>query len=86
MIPFMAMIFIRQTQGRCFKVWIPLFLIWLLLLPVVLVLFPLVLVVGLCVGVNAFKVYGTMWAILSSLRATLIEVENDEVLFKMRIV
>jgi hypothetical protein len=90
MIPFVAMIRMRHSdaagQGRCWRLWIPLFLVWLLLLPVVLVLFPVVLVVGLCVGINAFWLYGTVWAILSSMRHTLIEVENDEVQLRLRIV
>ena len=52
----------------------------------VLVLFPVVFLLGLLVQVSAFRLYGTVWRILSSLRDTLVEVENEDVMFRLRIV
>jgi hypothetical protein len=58
---------------------VPLFLVWLVLLPVVLVLFPVVALGCLFVHLNAVRLYGTAWGIVSSLRKTLVEVDTPEV-------
>ena len=33
MIPFVAVVSLRDHESRTFRLWVPLFLIWLLLLP-----------------------------------------------------
>lgn len=85
MIPMMATVRIRQARGRSWRLWIPLFLVWLMLLPLVLVVFPVVFVLGVMVRVSAFRLYGTAWRILSSLGNTLVEVESEGALFRLRI-
>jgi hypothetical protein len=85
MIPFAATIGVDRGKRGSLRLWIPLFLVWLLLLPLVLVLFPLAFVVGLWARINAFRLYGVVWRILSSLRNTLVEVTNDGVAFRLRV-
>jgi hypothetical protein len=86
MIPLTATVRMRLAEGRSWRIWIPLFVVWLMLLPVALVLFPMMFLLGLLVRVSAFRLYGTVWGTLSSLRNTLVEVENEDVLFRVRIV
>jgi len=38
MIPFVAIVSLRNQESRTFRLWIPLFLIWLLLLPLAVLL------------------------------------------------
>ncbi len=66
-------------RRRGFRIWVPLFLVWLVLLPLVLILFPVVALVGVLVHLNAVRLYGTAWGIVSSLRKTLVEVDTPEV-------
>ena len=86
MIPFAMTLRLRNGRGRTWRLWIPLFLVWLLLLPIVLLLFPVVLVVGLCVGVNAFRLCGWTVQVLCSLRKLVVDVENEDVSFGLRFV
>jgi hypothetical protein len=86
MIPSSLTVHTRFGHGRRLRMWIPLFLVWLLLLPIVLILFPVVCLVCLFVRVNAVRLYLIAWQILRSLRDTLIEVENDEMAFQVRII
>ena len=85
MIPFSLIVGMRFRRGRRFHLWFPLFLVWLLLLPLVLVLFPVVFLVGLFVQVSAVRLYVTVWQILRSMRDTLVEVDNDELAFRLSI-
>jgi hypothetical protein len=85
MIPTSLTVHTRFGHGRSFRVWIPLFLVWVLLLPLVLVLFPVVLLVCIFVRVNAVRLYLTAWQILKSMKDMLVEVENDEMAFQVRI-
>lgn len=75
----------RSGRRRGFWIWVPLFLVWLMLLPLVLVLFPVVALVGLFVHMNALRLYGTAWGIVSSLRKTLVEVDTPEVRVWVRV-
>ncbi len=74
----------RGRQHR-FWIWVPLFLVWLVLLPLVLILFPVVAVVCMFVHLNAVRLYGTAWGIVSSLRKTLVEVDTPEVRVWVRV-
>ncbi len=85
MIPLAASIRWRRAKRRGFTLWIPLLLVWLLLLPLVLVLFPLICVACLFLRVNAARMYATAWRILASLRDTLIEIDNAEVMLRIHI-
>ena len=38
MIPFVAVVSLRNQESRTFRLWIPLVLIWLLLLPIAILL------------------------------------------------
>lgn len=86
MIPFAAIVYWRGTCTRDHRLWVPLFLVWILLLPLLAVLFPLVFVIGLCIRIHAGKLYLAAWQILTSLRKTLIEIENPGICLKIRIV
>ncbi|HUO17605.1 MAG TPA: hypothetical protein VMX38_21660 [Verrucomicrobiae bacterium] len=68
MIPFVAVVSLRNEQSRTFRLWIPLFLIWLLLLPLAIVLSPLIFIACLACRVNPFRGFAVVWQILSALR------------------
>ena len=94
MIPFFVSLHIRhaadpathQPRTRNFRLWIPLFLAWLILLPLVLILFPFVLVACLLMRISALRLYTTVWQILSGLRHTLVEVQNEQTTLRLHIV
>jgi hypothetical protein len=85
MIPLLATVGWSDSKHGKHLVWIPLFLVWLVLLPLGAVLFPLMFVVGLGVRVNALRLYGVGWQILSSLRKMVIEVEDAEATFVLSV-
>jgi len=76
MIPFVAVVSLRNQQSRTFRLWIPLFLIWILLLPVAVLLSPFVFVAALLCKVNPLSGVAVMWQILNALTDTNIEVEH----------
>lgn len=76
MIPFVAVVSLRDRESRTFRLWIPLFLIWLLLLPLVVLLSPFVFIACLFCRVNPFRGVAVMWQILTALTDTNIEVEH----------
>ncbi len=76
MIPFVAVVSLRNQQSRTFRVWIPLFLIWLLLLPLAVPLSPFFFIASLVCRVNPFRAVAVMWQILNALADTNIEVEH----------
>jgi uncharacterized membrane protein len=76
MIPFVAVVSLRNQQSRTFRLWIPLFLIWILLLPVAVLLSPFVFVAALLCRVNPLRGVAVMWQILNALADTNIEVEH----------
>lgn len=86
MIPFLMTLRLRRRQGRTWRLWIPLFLVWILLLPIVLLVFPVMLVMGLCVGVNAFRVCVWTVQVVCSLRNLVVDVEDEELSFGLRFV
>ena len=44
MIPFVAVISLRNQESRTFRLWIPLFLMWLLLVPLGVLLSPFIFI------------------------------------------
>ena len=76
MIPFVAVVSLRNQESRTFRFWIPLFLIWLLLLPLAVLLSPFVFIACLFCRVNPFRGVAVVWLILNALADTNIEVEH----------
>jgi len=76
MIPFVAVVSLRNNDSRTFRFWIPLFLIWLLLLPLVVLLSPFIFIACLVCCVNPFRGVAVMWQILTALGDTDVEVEH----------
>lgn len=75
----------RVGWRRGFWIWVPLFVVWLILLPLLLILFPVAALACLFVRLNAVRLYGTAWGIVSSLRKTLVEVDTPEVRVRVRV-
>jgi uncharacterized membrane protein len=50
MIPFVAVVSLRNQESRTFRLWIPLFLVWLLLLPLAILLSPFIFITCLAVA------------------------------------
>jgi hypothetical protein len=76
MIPFVAVVSLRNQQSRTFRLWIPLVLIWLLLLPLGVLLSPFIFIACLVCRVNPFRGVSLMWEILNALNDTQLEVEH----------
>ena len=76
MIPFVAVVSLRNQESRTFRLWVPLFLIWILLLPLVLLLSPFIFLACLVCQVNPFRGVAVMWQILNALADTNVEVEH----------
>jgi uncharacterized membrane protein len=76
MIPFVAVVSLRNQESRTFRLWIPLFLIWLLLLPLAVLLTPFVFIACLVCRVSPFHAVAVMWQILWALNDTEFEVEH----------
>jgi len=76
MIPFVAVVSLRNQQSRTFRLWVPLFLIWLLLLPLAILLSPFIFILCLFCRVNPLRGVAVVWQILSALADTDIEVEH----------
>jgi len=76
MIPFVAVVSLRNQRSRTFRLWIPLVLVWLLLLPLAVFLSPFIFVACLFCRVNPFRGVSVMWQILSALSDTELEVEH----------
>ena len=76
MIPFVAVVSLRNQQSRTFRLWIPLLLIWLLLLPLAILLSPFIFIACLVCRVNPFRGVAVMGQILSALGETELEVEH----------
>lgn len=76
MIPFVAVVNLRNQQSRTFRLWVPLFLVWLLLLPLAVLLSPFIFVACLICRVNPFRGVAVMWQILNALTDTELEVEH----------
>jgi uncharacterized membrane protein len=76
MIPFVAVVSLRDQQSRTFRLWIPLFLIWLVVFPVALLLSPIIFIACLLCRLNPFRGVAVMWQILIALTDTKLEVEH----------
>jgi hypothetical protein len=76
MIPFVAVVSLRNQESRTFRLWIPLFLVWLLLLPLGILLSPFIFIVCLVCRVNPLRGVAVIWQILNALTDTELEVEH----------
>lgn len=76
MIPFVAVVSLRNQESRTFRLWIPLFLIWLLLLPLAVLLSPFIFIACLLCRVNPFRGVAVVWEILSALGDLDVQVEH----------
>ncbi len=76
MIPFVAVVSLRNRESRTFRVWIPLLLVWLLLLPIAVVLTPFIFIACLICRVNPFRGAAVLWQIVWALNDTQFEVEH----------
>jgi len=76
MIPFVAVVSLRNQESRTFRLWIPLFLMWLLLVPLGVLLSPFIFIGFLVCRVNAFRGIAVLWQILTALADTKLEVEH----------
>jgi uncharacterized membrane protein len=76
MIPFVAVVSLRNQESRTFRLWIPLVLVWLLLLPLGIVLSPFIFIACLVCRVSPFRGLALLWQILNALTDTELEVEH----------
>jgi hypothetical protein len=76
MIPFVAVVSLRNQESRTFRLWIPLVLIWLLLLPLGILLSPFIFIACLVCRVNPLRGVAVLWRILNALTDTQLEVEH----------
>jgi hypothetical protein len=76
MIPFVAVVSLRNQESRTYRFWIPLILVWLLLLPLALLLSPFMFVACLFCRVDPFRGVTVLWQILNALADTKLEVEH----------
>ena len=76
MIPFVAVVSLRNNDSRTFRFWIPIFLIWLVLLPLAVLLSPFIFIACLVCRVNPLRGVAVMWQILTALGDTDVEVEH----------
>jgi uncharacterized membrane protein len=76
MIPFVAVVSLRNQESRTFRLWIPLFLVWLLLLPLAVLLSPFIFIACLFCRVNPFRGVAVLWQIVGALNDTQLEVEH----------
>ena len=76
MIPFVAVVSLRNQESRTFRLWVPLVLVWLLLLPLAILLSPFIFIACLVCRVNPFRGVAVLWQILNALTNTNIEVEH----------
>lgn len=76
MIPFVAVVSLRNQESRTFRLWVPLFLVWILLLPLAILLSPFIFLACLVCRVNPFRGVAVTWQILNALADTRLEVEH----------
>jgi hypothetical protein len=76
MIPFVAVVSLRNQESRTFRLWIPLFLIWLIVLPVAILLSPFIFLACLICRVNPLQGVAVMWQILTALTDTELEIDH----------
>lgn len=76
MIPFVAVVSLRDQESRTFRLWIPYALIRLFLLPLALVASPFIFIACLVCGVNPFSGVAVLWQILWALNDSELEMEH----------
>jgi len=76
MIPFVAVVSLRNQESHTFRLWIPLFLMWLLLVPLGILLSPFIFIGFLVCRVNPFRGVAVLWQILTALVDAKLEVEH----------
>jgi hypothetical protein len=76
MIPFVAVISLRNQESRTFRLWIPLVLIWFLLLPLGILLSPFIFIACLVCRVNPLRGVAVLWQILNALADTQLDIEH----------
>jgi len=76
MIPFVAVVSLRNQESRTFRLWIPLFLIWLIVLPVAILLSPFIFLACLICRVNPLQGVAVMCQILTALTDTELEIDH----------
>ena len=76
MIPFVAVVSLRNQESRTFRLWIPVFLMWLFLVPLGILLSPFIFVGFLICRVNPFRGVVVLWQILTALSDTQLVVEH----------
>ena len=76
MIPFVAVISLRNQESRTFRLWIPLVLIWFLLLPLGILLSPFIFIACLVCRVNPLRGVAVLWQILNALTDTQLDIEH----------
>jgi hypothetical protein len=76
MIPFVAVVSLRNQESHTFRLWIPLCLMWLLLVPLGVLLSPFIFIGFLVCHVNPFRGGAVLWQILTALADTRLEVEH----------
>jgi hypothetical protein len=76
MIPFVAVVSLRNQESHTFRLWIPLFLMWFLLVPLGILVSPFVFIGFLVCRVNPFRGIAVLWQILTALADTKLEVEH----------
>jgi hypothetical protein len=76
MIPFVAVVSLRNQQSRTFRLWIPMVLIGLVLLPLCVLVSPFIFIACLLWRVNPFRGVVVMWQIFNALSDTQLEVEH----------
>jgi hypothetical protein len=76
MIPFVAVVSLRDRESRTFRLWVPLILVWLLIVPLVVVLSPLIVIACVACRMNPVRAFAVMWQILRALRETELEVDH----------
>jgi len=76
MIPFVAVVSLRNQASHTYRLWVPLFLIWLLLLPLAILVSPFIFIACLICRANPFRGVAVIWEIVNALGNTELEVEN----------
>jgi hypothetical protein len=76
MIPFVAVVSLRNQESRTFRLWIPLALIWFLLLPLGILLSPFIFIACLVCRVNPLRGVAVLWQILNALTDSQLDVEH----------
>jgi hypothetical protein len=79
MIPFVAVVSLRNQESRTLRLWIPLVLIWLLLLPLGILLSPFIFIACLVCRVNPLRGVAVLWQILNALTDIQLDVEHRTV-------